>query len=238
MCEASCIGATGMPRRQLLAVWTVATLRSRPSRGPFQLVELGPGRATLMSDMLRVRVAGPSLAAGHACGTHQRSDSGCTARMGRVAVRPPLAPCTRAGSAPQTLRRFPDVMADLQAVHLVEVSPTLRAHQQRVVSGSSPTTPVEAAPIDAAHILETRTPDGLPVAWHSRLVDVPHGIACASRPRATDRDGSRRMGLRGRRTPDGRPGTSVRGGERTATSVLIAHEFVDALPIHQFQVRP
>ena len=41
-------------RSQLLAVWTVAVLRSRPEPARFQLVELGPGRATLLLDMLRV----------------------------------------------------------------------------------------------------------------------------------------------------------------------------------------
>jgi len=39
---------------QLLAVWAVAVLRSRPTQTPFQMVELGPGRGTLMVDILRV----------------------------------------------------------------------------------------------------------------------------------------------------------------------------------------
>ena len=39
---------------QLLAVWVMADWKSRGETTPLQLVELGPGRGTLLSDMLRV----------------------------------------------------------------------------------------------------------------------------------------------------------------------------------------
>lgn len=39
---------------QLLAVWVLADWKSRGETTPIQLVELGPGRGTLLKDMLRV----------------------------------------------------------------------------------------------------------------------------------------------------------------------------------------
>ena len=39
---------------QLLAVWVLADWKSHGETTPIQLVELGPGRGTLLKDMLRV----------------------------------------------------------------------------------------------------------------------------------------------------------------------------------------
>lgn len=39
---------------QLLAVWVLADWKSRGEATPIQLVELGPGRGTLIKDVLRV----------------------------------------------------------------------------------------------------------------------------------------------------------------------------------------
>lgn len=39
---------------QLLAVWVLADWKSRGETTPIHLVELGPGRGTLLKDMLRV----------------------------------------------------------------------------------------------------------------------------------------------------------------------------------------
>lgn len=39
---------------QLLAVWVLADWKSRGETTPIQLVEMGPGRGTLLNDILRV----------------------------------------------------------------------------------------------------------------------------------------------------------------------------------------
>lgn len=40
----------------MIAVWIMYE-KQRISKGPFQIIELGPGRGTLIKDILRVRAA-------------------------------------------------------------------------------------------------------------------------------------------------------------------------------------
>jgi NADH dehydrogenase [ubiquinone] 1 alpha subcomplex assembly factor 7 len=86
---------------ELIGLWSVAVWQAMGSPATLALVELGPGRGTLMADALRA------------------------ARL-----------------APAYLKAL--------SVHLVETSPTLRAHQERTLASS-----------------------GIPVAWHASLESVP-----------------------------------------------------------------
>jgi NADH dehydrogenase [ubiquinone] 1 alpha subcomplex assembly factor 7 len=105
---------------EMLGLWCAIVWRAMGEPETVHLVELGPGRGTLMSDLLR--------AAG-------------------------------------TARGFPEALR----VHLVEISPALRARQRETLAG-------------------------VPVTWHDGLDGIPDGPL-----------------------------------------LVVANEFLDALPIHQFQ---
>ena len=105
---------------ELLGLWCAATWERMGRPEPVNLVELGPGRGTLLADALRAAKAMPGFA--------------------------------------QAL-----------SLHLVEISPGLRARQRRALKGAS-------------------------VVWHERLENVPEGPL-----------------------------------------LLLANEFFDALPLHQFE---
>jgi len=109
---------------ELLGVWSAVVWQAMGRPSPVRLVELGPGRGTLMRDALRAALAAPAFLAA-------------------------------------------------ASLHLVEVSPRLRALQRRSLA-SSPHQPAGGA------------------AWHESLAQVPDGPA-----------------------------------------VVIANEFLDALPIRQ-----
>ena len=131
------------------------------------------------------------------------------------------------------------MMQKLDAVHLVEVSPTLRhvQHAARAGAGMGPGAGAGAgrAPVDAAEIAHARTVDGLDVHWHARLADVPQGrlaIRTDARPggalELTGRGPGARMrishraGRRDRARVPGRPARAsvpgrVRGGVSRAS---------------------
>ncbi|OYZ71634.1 MAG: methyltransferase, partial [Rhizobiales bacterium 24-66-13] len=90
---------------ELLGLWVLAAWQQMGSPNPIHLVELGPGRGTLMADALR---------------------------------------------ATRLLPGF----ADAVRVHLVEMSPVLRARQQATLANAA-----------IVH----------PISWHTRLEDVPDG---------------------------------------------------------------
>lgn len=90
---------------ELIGLWAAEVWRAMGEPSPVRLVELGPGRGTLMADALR-------------------------------AAR--VLPAFRSATA----------------VHLVETSPTLRAHQEAALA-----------------------PAGAPVSWHGDLAEVPDGPA-------------------------------------------------------------
>ncbi len=103
---------------ELIGIWMAAVWKQMGSPAQIQIIELGPGRGTLMNDALR---------------------------------------------AAQIMPGF----RDAATLHLVEISPVLRAYQQRLLRAFT-------------------------VTWHASLDDVP-----------------------------------------AATSIIVANEFFDALPIHQ-----
>jgi NADH dehydrogenase [ubiquinone] 1 alpha subcomplex assembly factor 7 len=105
---------------ELIGLWMAAVWQEMGAPENVRVVELGPGRGTLMIDALR---------------------------------------------AAKTVRKFYTAIV----LHLVEISPTLRAVQQQRLAGR-----------------------GEPVQWHDALTDVPGG-----------------------------------------PTIIIANEFVDALPVHQ-----
>ena len=105
---------------ELIGLWMAAVWRQMGEPENVRIVELGPGRGTLMQDALR---------------------------------------------AAKVLRGFSDAVV----LHLVEISPALRAIQER-------------------RLAETE----VPLMWHDKLEDVPAGA-----------------------------------------SIIIANEFIDALPVHQ-----
>jgi NADH dehydrogenase [ubiquinone] 1 alpha subcomplex assembly factor 7 len=90
---------------ELIGLWMAAVWKKLGSPKAIRIVELGPGRGTLMRDALRALNVMPGF-------------------------------------------------RETITVHLVEISPVLRAHQERML-GSQPT----------------------PVHWHAALADVPHGTA-------------------------------------------------------------
>ncbi|MFG1464990.1 SAM-dependent methyltransferase [Xanthobacter sp. DSM 24535] len=90
---------------ELLGLWVLAAWQQMGCPDPIHLVELGPGRGTLMADALR------------AC-------------------------------------RLMPAFGDAARIHLVEMSPVLRARQQATLSQ-----------VASAH----------PLSWHARLEDVPDG---------------------------------------------------------------
>lgn len=90
---------------ELLGLWAAAVYASMGAPEEILLVELGPGRGTLMADALRAARAAPAF---------------------RAAIR----------------------------VHLVETSPVLRERQRALLDGQ-----------------------GVPVAWHERLEELPPGPA-------------------------------------------------------------
>ena len=90
---------------ELIGVWIAAVWQHMGAPAPVHIVELGPGRGTLMSDALRV------------------------------------------------LKVMPDLLAAAR-VHLIEISPALKAKQQETLRGAA-----------------------APVAWHAALDEVPQGPA-------------------------------------------------------------
>jgi len=127
---------------ELIGVWTASLWQQLGTPKKLCLVELGPGRGTLMADLLRFADSLPAL-------------------------------------------------RDALSVHFVEVSPALRRLQASALDCES-----TAAPIGTG-----RTRDGnVSVTWHADFGTVPD--------------------------------------EEDTPIVVLAHEFFDALPVHQFQRTP
>ncbi|KZF22732.1 DUF185-domain-containing protein [Xylona heveae TC161] len=107
---------------ELLGIWIVAEWMAQGRKGSgVELIELGPGRGTLMDDVLR------------------------------------------------TLRNFQPMVSSVEAVYLVEASPTLREAQKRLLCGDAP---MEA--IDIGY-QSTSKYSQIPVIWCEDLRFVPKG---------------------------------------------------------------
>ncbi|EEP77323.1 conserved hypothetical protein [Uncinocarpus reesii 1704] len=107
---------------ELLGVWTVTEwmAQGRRSRG-VQLIEVGPGRGTLMADMLR------------------------------------------------SVRNFKSFASSIEAIYLVEASPTLRAIQKQMLCGDAPMEEIEAGYKSTSKHL------GVPVIWAEHIRSLPQG---------------------------------------------------------------
>nr|WP_321443802.1 class I SAM-dependent methyltransferase [uncultured Cohaesibacter sp.] len=120
---------------ELIAVWMLRAWQQSGSPTPFHLVELGPGRGTLMQDMAR------------------------------------------------TIQSQPDAFAAL-TIHLVEISPTLRAQQdERLKALDCPVTwhdSIDSLPDEPIFLLANEFFDCLPIhqwvrnghKWHERVVSM------------------------------------------------------------------
>ncbi|KAG0648598.1 NADH dehydrogenase [Hyphodiscus hymeniophilus] len=145
---------------ELIGIWFVAEwmAQGRKSKG-VELVEIGPGRGTLMDDMLR------------------------------------------------TIRNFKPMASSIEAIYLVEASPSLRDAQKKLLCGDAPM--IETS---IGH-QSTSKYANLPVIWTENIRFVPSGknsgIMCTARS------------------------DSIADAERSP--FIVAHEFFDALPIHAFQ---
>ncbi|HJU33192.1 MAG TPA: SAM-dependent methyltransferase [Hyphomicrobiaceae bacterium] len=115
---------------ELIGLWCAVTWQGMGSPSLLRLVELGPGRGTLMRDALRAARAMPAF-------------------------------------------------LDAARVHLVEVSPALRAVQQRTLASSrqKPASTHASAPHPAAGVDPRLRGDDGPIAWHGSVKEVPEGQA-------------------------------------------------------------
>ncbi|TPX32572.1 hypothetical protein SeMB42_g07595, partial [Synchytrium endobioticum] len=130
---------------EMLAIWFITQYQSHRSPSDVQLIEFGPGRGTLMADMIR------------------------------------------------TFTQFPSLRASLKTIHLIEASPGLRHHQARLLAPhTTPTCDELGTP------LSVTGPTGVDIRWHASLDGIP----------------------------------------RDTWSMIIAHEFLDAMPIYKFQLTP
>jgi len=119
---------------ELIGAWAAAVWRQMGSPPKINLVELGPGRGTLMADALRAANALPAF---------------------RSAL----------------------------AVHLVEISPALRARQEQMLAGESPVRwhdTIESVPDGPAIVIANEFVDALRVhqfvkdtdGWHLRVIGI------------------------------------------------------------------
>ena len=104
-------------------------------------------------------------------------------------------------------------------VHLVEASPTQRNFQRHLFC-EKPGTPLPPAPMEAHSITEGKTRDGIHLKWHFHIDDVQNGsdpppllFSC---------------------WPHHNPFSNSFLENRL---FFVAHEFFDAIPVHQFEVR-
>lgn len=96
---------------ELLGIWLVTEWMAQGHKGRgIDLVELGPGRGTMMDDMLRVR-----------------SSYWWAWKVWRHRL-----------TSLETIRNFKALVSNVKAIYLVEASPSLREAQKRLLCGDAP----------------------------------------------------------------------------------------------------
>ena len=99
---------------ELLGIWLVTEWMVQGRRdGGVEIIEVGPGRGTMMDDILRVWYEFP---------LHQSQ---------------------QAPDRDQTIANFKPLAASIESVYLVEASPTLREKQKEVLCGDAPLTEID-----------------------------------------------------------------------------------------------
>lgn len=139
------------PPPQLIGVWVLSEWMGAGRPKHLQLVELGPGKGSMSSDVLRVRPPSTQV-----CLDAQRSEVNMAAL-----------------SSLQVLGQLRSVLGEASvSLHLVEVSPALSRLQAEKLTGSGSR---EADNEDEPVYRRGETKDGLPVSWYRNLDDVPAG---------------------------------------------------------------
>jgi NADH dehydrogenase [ubiquinone] 1 alpha subcomplex assembly factor 7 len=171
---------------ELVGVWCVACwdAMGRPPR--IRLVEAGPGRGTLMSDVLRAT------------------------------------------------RSFPAFFTALVGVHLIEVSPFNRESQRKALTPHAPPATLHWHR-ELGELAGLRPGDKEAASAAGQGADMP-----GSRDEGPSVDVTDRSGERAGEAAAGGGGTNPGFvfGDPDAPVLLIAHEFLDALPIHQLVRTP
>ncbi|MCJ1402950.1 hypothetical protein MMC11_006171 [Xylographa trunciseda] len=162
---------------ELLGIWLVAEwmAQGRKSHG-VEIVEVGPGRGTLMDDILR------------------------------------------------TIRNFKPLAASIEAVYLVEASPSLRDKQKQLLCGDEPMKEIDIG-------FRSRSKySNLPVIWCEDIRFVPNGT-----PLLISFFLSPILDTIVHSAPSQAHLLTLLQPDPTKTPFIFAHEFFDALPIHAFQ---
>ncbi|KAI9738121.1 MAG: hypothetical protein M1818_005549 [Claussenomyces sp. TS43310] len=145
---------------ELIGIWFVTEwmAQGRRSQG-VELVEIGPGRGTLMDDMLR------------------------------------------------TIRNFKSMTSSIEAVYMVEASPSLREAQKQLLCGDAPMNETSIG------FQSTSKYSSIPVIWTENIRFVPTSKSIFNVLEIS----------------------SYTSADPSKMPLIVAHEFFDALPIHAFQ---
>ncbi|GAB1209786.1 hypothetical protein APSETT445_008567 [Aspergillus pseudonomiae] len=181
---------------ELVGIWTIAEwmAQGRKSSG-VQLMEVGPGKGTLMDDMLRV--SPPRLLLFLQQAREILSDPRLTASV-----------------ILQTFRNFKSFTSSIEAIYLVEASPTLREVQKQRLCGDATMEETEIGHKSTCKYFN------VPVIWVEDIRLLPHGSQPSLQPTKNH------------------PTNTAPKTEEDKTPFIIAHEFFDALPIHAFESIP
>ena len=136
---------------ELIGLWVVAEwiAQGRRSEGVY-LMEMGPGRGTLMDDMLRVCYKNfPD---------YRLSWQGNAVCSGAEHV------------SQQTIRNFKPLAQAIEAIYLVEASPSLRAAQHKLLCGDNP-----LQETDLGHSSTSKHSSDLKIIWCEDIRFVPIG---------------------------------------------------------------
>jgi NADH dehydrogenase [ubiquinone] 1 alpha subcomplex assembly factor 7 len=142
---------------ELIGLWCVVVWRSMGSPAPLRLVELGPGRGTLLRDALRAARAVPSFLA---AGTVHLIETSAPLReiQRQTLVSAPVVSLSNHGDVPAAILRQAQ---DEGSSRGSRSQPNLGVGESRQVGGAS----------------STQRGDDVSIEWHSAIDDVPEGPA-------------------------------------------------------------